>query len=193
MIIHLFNDSENLTQELSPTASSMYPIYIRGKIVANILSDSNNWVVKLSGDYRCTGAVIDTFKLQEYQVYEIVSKTTNESYYLVATPQYCQTTQMYTLPNQVMIGSSPICDILYKLPFNNTDLLKLTFTDAGWVAETSSHSFFAGKTRIANGQKIHCGEYISYYGLKIIILNNKTFYSNNNILLRELISNSSDY
>lgn len=173
MIIHVFNDRENLTQELSPTASSMYPIYIRGKIVANILSDGDSWTVKLTEDYRSNDSVIDAFKLEEYHVYSIVSKTTNEVLYLVSTPRYNQNTQTFALSNQVLIGSSPICDICYPLPHNNTDTLKLTLTKYGWIAETSSRSFFASDTRIVNGQRILCGDYISYYGLKLIILNNK--------------------
>lgn len=173
MIIHVFNDRESLTQELSPTASSMYPIYIRGKIVANILSDGDTWTVKLTEDYRSNESVIDSFKLLDYHIYSIISKTTNETFYLVSTPRYYPAAQTYNVQSQITIGSSPICDIHYQTPHNNTDYLKLTMTKYGWIAETNSNSYFASDARIKNGQKIFCGDYISYYGLKLIILNSK--------------------
>ena len=172
MIIHVFNNRVNFIRELSSTASGMYPLNVSGKIIGNVISNYDSWAIQLTSEYHSPEAIGDSFKLQLYQTYTIVSKKTRETYYVVGTESYYRDRAIYKAPREFLIGSSEICDIYYRQEHNNKDMLKLSLTMYGWIAETKSSNFFATRERIVEKKKLACGDYIFYFGLKIILLNN---------------------
>ena len=172
MIIHIFNEQASVFKELSLTASSMYPIYIDGKIIANVISDGDSWVLKPTEGYYSPEAVKDAVKLQQYYIYNIISHKTKEVYNVVLTLRYYPEARVYAISNQLIIGNTHACDICLPVKNVKNEAIKLTLSNNAWTAQTDSRNFFIGRNRAANGQKILCGDSISYYGLKIILLRN---------------------
>ena len=170
MIVHIFNERVNVVKELSLTASSMYPIHVDGKIIANIISDVDSWTMKTTEGYYSPEAVKDTVKLQQYYIYNVICEKTKEVFYVVVVMRFFSDAQVYATPSKLIIGNTPACDICLPVKNSKHESLKLVLTDNGWVAETDSRCFFASRTRITNGRKILCGDSIFYYGLKIILL-----------------------
>ena len=172
MIIHVFNDKVSVFKMLSLTASSMYPISVGGKIIANIISDVDSWILKTADGYYSPEAVKDTVKLQPYYIYNIVSNKTREVYNVVLSMRYYSDAKVYAISNQLIIGNTPACDICLPVKNIKHESIKLELTNDGWIARTESRNFFVGRIRAANGRRILCGDSISYYGLKIILLRN---------------------
>lgn len=152
----------------------MYPIFIDGDIVANIIANNNNWLLKLSSNYSSKDVYFEKPRLEPYKIYTITSKFTEERFYLVATPRYNSDTRSYDIGNQVTVGSHPSCDICYSLKFSNDEYLKIALVDSNrWIAETNSPFFFASGERVKNGQQILNGDYVVFYGLKFIFIDSK--------------------
>ena len=172
MIIHVFNNKSNFVEELLPAASSMYPLNVDGKTLGNVISEYDSWTIQLTDEFHSPEAIGDSFKLQLYQTHTIVSKKTHETFYVVGTESYYQQREIYKAPREFLVGSSEISDIYYHQENNNKDLLKLSLTLYGWVAETTSTNFFASRERIVGKKRLACGDFIFYFGLKIILLNN---------------------
>ncbi len=172
MIIHIFNERVSVFKELSLTASSMYPIYIDGKIIANLSSDVDAWVLRTTEGYYSPEAIKDAVKLQQYYIYNIISSKTKEVFNVVLTMRYYPEAKVFAISNQLIIGNTPACDLCLPVKNIKRESLRLELTAAGWTAQTDSRNFFIGKARAIKEQKILCGDSISYYGLKIIMLHN---------------------
>jgi S-DNA-T family DNA segregation ATPase FtsK/SpoIIIE len=170
MIIRVFNDTVNFVQELSATSSSMYPIYIKGNILANIISEANDWVIKLSDSYYDAETKQDTVKLQQCKTYSIISRLTNECFYLVVSPRYYKESAFFEVPPQLTIGNAQNCDIFCPTPNKNLETMSLSYNGQTWIANTNSRNFFVNNNRIMPGQKIKTGDYVFFYGLKVVFL-----------------------
>lgn len=173
MIVYVFNERIFFTQNLSSKISGMYPIYINGEIMANIISHNNSWSIQLSPKYSSKEIFFKSPRLEPYQLYTIVSRINNERFFLIMTPKYSESTRSFDLLNQVTIGSNVNCDIYYPLKISSQEVLRISLINSRWVAETNSPHFFVSGRRLQNGQTILNGDYIFFYGLKIIFLNTR--------------------
>ncbi|MBR2753884.1 type VII secretion protein EssC [Candidatus Saccharibacteria bacterium] len=183
MIIHVFNERVNISQTLSSKAGGMYPIYVDRKIMANIVADNGAWTIKLSSTFSSKDFTFERPRLELYKIYIITSKITNESFFLIATPRYSQNMKSYDLLfNQVTIGNNPNCDIYYPLQFSNSEFLRITQVNTKWIIETNSLSFFISGKRAKNGQELLNGDYIFFYGMKLIFANSRLTIDNPNNL-----------
>ena len=179
MIIHIFNERVYFSQNLSSKISGMYPIYLDGEIVANIIADEGSWTIRLSTKFSSKEIYLDRPRLEPYKIYVINSKIDNRHFYLVATPKYSSTTKTYQMPqNQITIGSDPGCDIFYPLSFTNNEFLRIKIVDFHWIVETNAPNFFISENRAFTGQPLLCGDYIFFYGLKIIFLGTELIIDN---------------
>ena len=163
MIVHVFNERIYLSQNLSPKVSGMHPIYINGKIMANIVADNGNWAIKLSTDFSSKDLYFNQPRLEPYKIYTITSKLSNEQFRLILTPRYNPNVQSYDiLFDQITIGSDVNCDIYFPLGFSDSEYLKIALVDSKWIAETNSPNFFLSNERLQNGQRILNGDYIFF-------------------------------
>lgn len=173
MIVYVFNERLFLTQNLSSKISGMYPIYIDNDIMANIISHNSNWSIQLSPKYSSKEIFFSSLKLEPYQIYTIVSKTTSERFFLIMTPRYSDKIRSYDLFGQLTIGSNINCNIYYPLKFSSQEVLHISLVNSRWVMQTNSPHFFVSGNRVQNNQEIFNGDYIFFYGLKMIFLNTK--------------------
>lgn len=181
MIVHILNHRVYFSLNLASKVSGTYPISIDGKLAINIFAKDGYWAVELSDNFSSHDIYFNRPRLEPYRIYAITSKTTNETFYFIATPRYSPNATTYDVSsNQLVIGSDPNCDIYYPIGFDSSDFLRLKFTDAGWVAETNSLNFFISGKRISNGQKILSGDSIFFYGLKVILVNSRVIIDNPN-------------
>ena len=173
MIVHVFNDRVFFSQSLSSKVGGMYPIYIDDKIVANIIADDNNWTIKLSPGYSSKELYYERPRLEPYKIYVITSKYSGENFYLITTPRFNANLQAYDILNQVTIGSDVNCDICYPLTFSNKEFLRISSNNSKWTIETNSNNFFISGKRAKSGQEILNGDYIFFFGLKLIFVSSK--------------------
>ena len=173
MKIHIFNSVFSDTQNFQPTANGMYPIYGQKGIIANIISGDSDWSIRLSKDYNADGQQNNTLVLQQYKIYTITSRKNNEEYKVVVTPEYFPKPNTYAIPEKITIGDNQACDIRLLNSISNKEYLTLSRSGERLIASTSSTNFFTQNHRIVNNEIIYCGDCIIFYGLKIIVLNNK--------------------
>lgn len=185
MIIYLFNDNVYTKIDLPVKVSGMYPLYISEKLVANIMSKDNDWIIQLSDDYISNDFQDDNTKIIPYKVCKVISNFGNESFSLVAVPKYDSTSQVYDLFNTITIGSNPSCDIYYPYDSqapNGQEVLKISpiASSYNWQIETSSKSFFVSGNRAQSGSNIMNGDFIFFYGLRVIIVGSRIIINNPN-------------
>lgn len=173
MKIHIFSDTFYASQNLQSVNNGMFPVYGDNDIIANIISEDGNWIIKLTKSYQIDESPTDTMRLQQYHVYTIVSKRNKNKYNVVLTPKYFTEPQSYISPCRISIGSNPACDITYPVSFGNQDILTLSFSNGVWIAQANSPNFFSSNGRIINTQIIHCGDFVFYCGFKAILVNDK--------------------
>lgn len=183
MIAHIFNERIYYSQNLSHNVSGMYPVYVDGKIIANIIADEGYWTIKISPDYSSKELYYDRPRLEPYKLYTLVSKINNESFRLIITPRFNPNTQVYQLLfNQITIGNDPNCDIYYPVNSGFSEFVRISRVDSKWIAQTNSANFFVSDKRLHNGQEILNGDYIFFYGLKVIFTSSKIIIDNPNEL-----------
>ena len=183
MIVYLFNDRICVTVKLPIQISGMYPIYVNGKIIANIIAEQGRWFIQLSSDFVSQDMYAARTALIPYKIFNFKSRTNNEKFFLVATPKYDPDARTYVISdalNSITIGSDPNCDIHYDLGFSKDEFIRISRNNEQWVAETNSPYFFVAGDKIINGQRIYSGDNIFFYGLKIIIIGPRLVINNPN-------------
>lgn len=180
MIIHVFNDRMNFSQKLSSKISGMYPVYIEDEMAANVIAKNNQWEIKLSDKFTSREIAFGGSKLVPYKIYTVVSNFNGESYRLIATPRYDEKIASYDMVTELTVGSDRNCDVYYPLGFSKMEFLKITRANGKWLAETNSTNFFASGERVATGREIMNGDYIFFYGLKLIIVGARVLIDNPN-------------
>lgn len=173
MIVHIFNDKVFISQVLSSKVGGMYPVYIGGELVANIIADNDNWTIKLSHRFSSKDIYFEQPRLEPYKIYILTSKITGENFVLIMTPRFSPEIKSYDVFNVVTIGSDQNCDVYYPLEFSKAEFMRIKQVGPRWLVETNSPFFFISGQRIKNGQEILSGDTIFFYGLKLIFLNGK--------------------
>lgn len=174
MIIHIFNDKIYFSQKLSTKTTGMYPIYLDGEIVANILVENGKWVVRLSQKFTSNDIPNNQSPLELYKTYYAVTPNGTKRFFIVVTPRYNPAAKRYNLnSNELTIGDHPDCDVYYPLNYGSDDVLKLTFAENGWLASTTSKSFCVSGHHLINNQKILNGDYLFFYGLRITFISHR--------------------
>ena len=192
MIIYLFNDQFFTKVNLPSIVNGMYSLSEEEKLVANILSNGKNWEIELSPDFVCDQITDTSNELVLYKVYNIKSKIDGENYVLVSIPKYDESFRLYAIKDSLTIGSNPNCDICYNWDEsgrNNQEFIKLTKVNNScfWTIETNSNNFILEKGHSRSGLIIKNGDYIFYYGLKVVIMGNTALINkpSSNVIINE--------
>lgn len=185
MIVYLFNDNFFTKINLPSIINGMYSLSNSDKLVANIISNEKNWVIDLSPDFICNQLNNNANELSLYKIYNIQSSYGDENYTLIAIPKYDASYKLYDLKNSFTIGDNPNCDIYYPYDqsrANGQEAIKVTkVTNTNlWQLETNSNSFILEKGKASNGSVIRNGDYIFFYGLKVIVIGSTIMINNPN-------------
>ena len=189
MIIYLFNDQFFTKVNLPSIVNGMYSLSEEEKLVANILSNGKNWEIELSPDFVCDQITDTSNELVLYKVYNIKSKIDGDNYTIVAIPKYDESFKLYSIKDSITIGNNPSCDICYVYDQNVTngqEALRLTKINNSyyWSLETNSNNFILDKGHARSGLVIKNGNYVFYYGLKVVVMGNTALINNPNSLVK---------
>ena len=103
MIVYIFNGQKFITINLPVKVSGMYPIYINERLVANISSKDDNWIIVLSEDYMSNEFPSGEGVLNSYDIYSLISNYGNETYKMLLVPKYDENVSQYNIFNSIMI------------------------------------------------------------------------------------------
>ena len=186
MIIYIFNEEVFLKVPLPSKISGMYPIVIENKLIANVISNKDKWYLKLTDEYCSEDLAKANNVLNEYDLYKIQSNYGNSNYYFILEPKYDDSFESYEIFDEITIGNNPRCSIYYpnfdEYP-NGNDVLYIKRNKTGkcmWQLKTNSNSFYLLGKNMLNTQNCYVGDYIFFYGLRVIILNNEIRVNNPN-------------
>lgn len=182
MIVYLFNNNKFLTFNLPIKVSGMYPVYVEDRLLANIYSEDDKWFINLSEDYSSNELVNGNNQVIPYNLYTITTNFGHESYTFLVIPKYDATMQAYDIFKEISVGNNPSCDIYFpfnpNLP-NGNEVLKISpIANNRWYLDTNSTNFFCSGNRVATGYTALNGDYIFFYGLKIILLGSRILVNN---------------
>ncbi len=183
MIVYLFNGEKFVTINLPVKVSGMYPIYMNERLVANISSKDDNWIIVLSDDFMSNEFQSGEGILNPYDIYSLTSNYGNETYKILLVPKYDPNVNQYNIFNPIIIGSNPKCDVYYPYDAgapNGSEMLRVTPVNNGnsWTIEVNADSFFVSGKRAFTGMKVFNGDYIFFYGLRVILLGSRILVNN---------------
>lgn len=187
MIVYLFNNKIITTINLPIKVNGMYPIYVDDKLIANVFSNNGQWIIQPSRNLLSEDLRTVNNQLIPYRVYNLYNNVGNQYYVLVATPKYESNVYQLDVFKQITIGNNPNCDVYYPYVNNNLEeIAKIMPTgEKGiWTIETNSNNYFLSGQRAVSGKKIMSGDYIFFYGLRVIFVSNIIIVNNPNGLLK---------
>ena len=174
MIVYLFNEYFFTKVKLPSIINGMYSLSEDDKLVANIISNGQNWEIELSPDFVCNQINESSKNLILYKVYRVTSLDNEQTYTIIAIPKYDESYKLYSIGESITIGNLPECDICYQYTSesSNQEIIKLTRLNNSiyWKLETNSNSFIFEKGHIRSGLIIKNGDYVFYYGLKVVLI-----------------------
>ena len=98
MIVYLFNDNDLVTVNLPVKVSGMYPIYIKDRLIANVSSKENKWILQVATEFMSNDFLTQS-EIIPYKVCTITSNFGNEKFKFVVVPKYDSTSQVFNIQN----------------------------------------------------------------------------------------------
>ena len=186
MIVYVFNNEILVTINLPTKVSGMYPIYVGDLIIANIASNENKWMLQLANNFDSADLKSLGNELRPYKVNKISSNMGDNHFWIVATPKYDNNTFQAEILNKITIGNDLNCDVYYPYNTNVQEIMRITPTgiNGTWQIETNSRNFFISGQRAVSGMKIMSGDYVFFYGLRVIFVGSRLVINNPNGLLK---------
>ena len=183
MIVYIYNGPFFNKIILPIKVNGVYPIFSNDqKFLANIEEIDNKWTIKKNDEIILLENDEETniIELKNYQTYTIKSILYNFEYYLYCSPIYdANLYRLFTNKTTITIGNSELTDIYFKNPKIANEIITLTFTNNYWTLNTESQNIYINDYQ----KKQHTflfGDYLFYYGLKIIIIGKIFIISNPN-------------
>ena len=209
MIVYLFNEDLFVKINLPVKVNGMYPLYISDNLVANISAVNDKWIMQLSNKFFSNDIANGRIEVEQYKVLKINSNYGFKTFTFIAIPKYDENYKLFKIPTSISIGNNSNCDIYYSYnkEENGNDFLKISPLDYKWKVETNSPNFFVSDKRIKTGIEVMSfdgrsnglvtsgnkgnttmemmnGDYIFYYGLKVIIIGSFIIINNPNNSVR---------
>ncbi len=193
MIVYLFNDNDLVTVNLPVKVSGMYPIYIKDRLIANVSSKENKWILQVATEFMSNDFLTQS-EIIPYKVCTITSNFGNEKFKFVVVPKYDSTSQVFNIQNEITVGNNPNCDVYYSYdndPKNTQEIIKISPVKDknNWNVQTNSNNIFVSGRRVKNSEKIFNGDYIFFYGLRIILVGSRVIINNPNNSVKMRIGN----
>ena len=183
MIIYIFNEDIFISTNLPEIVNGMYPVYNGDQLIANISANGDLWSFEFSNDYYSNDGRKLKCELLPYKLNVLSPSNVPKSFNIVALPKYDKFVSLFDTFKEITIGNDiETCDICYPYNVNDTkQTLKLSLQNTSeWLIETNYPNFFVSGERAVTGGKIITGDYLFFYGLKIIFIGNKVIINNPN-------------
>lgn len=183
MIAYIFTNSYYNKVTLPATISGVYSLFNNtDKFLINIEEEGNAWVIRENSNVELSenNTKLNKLILENYKIYCIKEKSSNIIFNLVITPRYDQEIQiMETTKPQIIVGTTNEADIHYTDPNIPPLTLKIYKVNTFWSIETDNNEVYVNGTQCNRYNLLH-GDYIFYYGLRLIIINNRIICNNPN-------------
>lgn len=186
MIVYLFDLYDVfIKMKLPNKISGMYPLYVKDSLVATIFSEGDQWKIQLDHNYISNEIPSNKDAVVPYKVCNILSNFDDSRFNLIIVPKYDSTFQTYNLFNAITIGNNANCDVYYSYDsstLNGQDVLRIVpeIPCCKWKVETNSNSFFVNGKRVNIVGTMVSGDYIFFYGLRIILVGSRIIINNPN-------------
>ena len=183
MLLYIFSDELYIKVKLPDIIDGIFPVYQGNNLIANISKIDDAYEIQLSDKFVSSDGKPLKCRLEPYVVNTLKPVNAPYEYNIVSVPKYDPNTTLVDAFKEIIIGNSPECDIMYK--YNNNiktaETLKLIQkTPAEWTVETEFSNFYISNKKAKTGMKVLTGDYIFFYGLKIIVIGSKLLINNPN-------------
>ena len=156
----------------------MYPIIAKERPIGNVYAKDNKWNISFSEEFNTNQK---EGELVPYKIYTLMSKYGDKNYVVIAVPKYDETCKKYSYNGAFSIGNNDNCEICYKASSNVNDIVQVIPLQNGtWQIKTSSNFIFVSGKKAYDGMIIKNGDYIFYYGLRVILLGKLIIVNNPN-------------
>ena len=185
MIVYIYNDMFFNKVNLPIKISGVYPLYINERIfLGNVEEKNGKWTFSISDNVDFDGKEVEDIDVDTSFV--LVDKVTKFKYHLYVTQTYNETPLKYTMmSDKITIGCKDQCDIIY--PFeeieNKDEIITITCENNKLQLDTDSRFVFVCDDRY-NKKTIYAGDYLFYYGLKIIFIGKELIMNNPNNMIK---------
>lgn len=175
MICYILRDDKLDKLQLPAKVSGVYSILNNeNKMITNIEAENDKWVIKSNEDIeiQANGQVVKDVELVSFSLYAIKELKKDLTTTIISLPTYDNNVEYYvTKRDNVTIGSSNDCSIIYDIPSVSPKHITLSKNGNHWVAKTENKGAYINNKPFRNKNMFH-GDYIFLYGLKIIVINN---------------------
>ena len=187
MIVYLFNENYFTKAYLPIILDGVYPLYLQNKkFLTNVEEREGKWHIQSNSSITVISDenIVENPVLSEYKLYTIKDNVFDILFYLIATPRFNNESLQISGNKNEFVISKNNGDITYKnTDFEMLDLkLKYINEQKRWTLETNDKNTFVLDTRV-NKATIKCGDYLFYYGLKIIFVDKMLIINNPNKLM----------
>ena len=195
MIVYIFNDFYFSKVNLPTKINGVYPLYINENIfLGNIEEKEGSWVISLGNNIEFDSE--GSHEIKENINFSLKNSINNEKYYIYIVSTYEDTNNYNVLKENFTIGCTDDCDIIYKFPGVSEEKINLVYKEGKLQLETNAKNVFISDNRVKRCT-LYNGDYLFYYGLRVIFLNKMMIvYNKNNNLINmnvsfEIINNES--
>lgn len=180
MIVYLFNDIYFNKINLPVKINGVYPLYLNNKVfLGNIEEVDGSWKLSLAENI-----VYDTdvnHNIENYSNFLLRDVNTESIYYVYILPIYDTSVNCYEIKSDKFTIGKTGCDINYNCNFIDNKSVNLSYVNNRWNVKTDANCLFVSGTR-GNDINLFNGDYIFYYGLKILFLNKYIIVNNTNLV-----------
>lgn len=180
MIVYLFNDIYFNKINLPVKINGVYPLYLNNRVfLGNIEEVDGSWKLSLAENI-----VYDTdvnHNIENYSNFLLRDVNTESIYYVYILPIYDTSVNCYEIKSDKFTIGKTGCDINYNCNFIDNKNVNLSYVNNRWNVKTDANCLFVSGTR-GNDINLFNGDYIFYYGLKILFLNKYIIINNTNLV-----------
>ena len=183
MIAYIFSNDFLKKVILPKTINGVYALYNnQDKFLCNIEEIEGKWTLKKNSaiDLFVDNNSVQSINVDNFKVYQIKDLHKNEMYSVIFLPRYdINTIKLNAKSNEVKIGNSGEASIKYLFPQLGKFNISLNKENGLWNLNTESSQVFLNDIQKKTGKILH-GDYIFYFGLKVIIINDLFIINNPN-------------
>ncbi len=177
MIVYIYNDMFFNKINLPLKVSGVYPLNINERLfLGNVEEKNGSWVFSCGENFEFEGNEIRN--IINNTAFVLKDKRTKIPFHVFVSETYNRNTVKFNSINSgsLTIGYNQMCDISYNCDEieKKDEIINITYNNNAFILETNSRFAFVNDERISR-KVIHAGDYLFYYGMRIIFLGSETY------------------
>ena len=169
VIVYLFNDIYFNKVNLPVKINGVYPLYLNDRtFLGNVEELDGKWVLKLADNISFDGNSIPDISI--YSSFKLLdTNNDNKIIYVYVLPTYDENLKRYDVKTEKFSIGKSDCDINYNIDDVKDNIINFIYQDGKWNVETDCDYVFISDERDKK-RTLFNGDFIFFYGLKIIFL-----------------------